>query len=92
MLNLDELSADELDDFILKAEQDPISLSKEYFPNENSKRVRAINLLLKYAQFRKEMLRQTSKGRFKEANKHKEKSEAVYRTLPDFSKWDSVDY
>jgi hypothetical protein len=89
MLNLDLMAIDELEEFIVKAEQDSVALAKEIFPTENSKRVRAINLLVKYAQERKEMLRQTSKGRFKEADKHKEKAFSIYRAFPDFSKWDN---
>lgn len=90
MLNLDEMNIQELEEFVSKAEQDPIALAKEIFPTKNKMRVRAINLYLKYSLERKEMLRQTSKGRFKEAEKHKEKSFSIYRLFPDFSKWEDL--
>lgn len=86
-MNLDELNIDELNEFISDVEINPKKVAQELFPDEKGS-VRAINYLAKYAKEKAELLKHASFNRQDKVKKLKERCDSIYRTIPDFAKWD----
>ncbi len=87
MLNLDNLSIDELKVFVEEASSNEKILADKTFPDKPSGHVRAINLMRKYAIERIEVLDSELKGRIEKTKRSHEKCNSIFRSLPDFAKW-----
>ena len=86
-MDLDQLNLQELQEFIESAEADPKQKAKELFPNEQGA-VRAINIYVKYAKERAELLKHASFNRQDKVKKLKEKCDNIFRTIPEFAQWE----
>lgn len=89
MLNLDECSIEELQEVVQKAEQDITGYARELFPDKPQGFVKAVNTLVKYAKAKIEAMEDRSKGRIPRAEKHEEVANNIWRSLPDYAKWDN---
>lgn len=87
MLNLDNSSIEELEEFVQKSEQDKVAFAKELFPDKPPGFVKALNGLEKYAKAKIEAMKDRLNGRIQRALKHEEECEKFYRILPDYAKW-----
>lgn len=87
MLNLDEYTSDQLNDFIQKVEFDVQNFAKELFPNKEPGFVKAALALGRYAKSRLDMLSDLSKNRYERASKHEEKMNQAFRAIPEFAQW-----
>lgn len=87
MINLDDVSVDELEEFVQKTEQDRVAFAKELFPDKPPGFVKALNILEKYAKAKIEAMKDRVNGRIQRALKHEEECEKFYRILPDYAQW-----
>jgi len=87
MLNLDNLSIDELKVFVEEASANEKALADKTFPDKPPRHVRAINLMRKYAIERIEVLDSALKGRDDKMKKQEKLCNNYYRSLPDYAKW-----
>jgi hypothetical protein len=85
MINLDDFSIEELDEFVTKAENK--TFAEEIFPTKPQGFVRALNLLQKYAKEKIEAMKHRDKGRIDRAKRFEEKCGNIWRSLPDYAKW-----
>jgi hypothetical protein len=87
MINLDDYTPDQLEEFLLKAAQDGNGFAKQLFPAKEPGYRRALNMMVKYAETRLDMLDQFSKGRKEKADSIRFRLDAIYRTIPEYAQW-----
>lgn len=86
-MNLDDISLEDLEEFVLKCEQDKHSFAREIFPAKHSGYVRDLNFLERYAKEKIEAMRDRLAGRIERALKHEENCEKYYRSLSEDARW-----
>lgn len=89
MLNLDQLSIEDLKEVVQKAESNITDYAKELFPERPQGYVKTVNLLVKFAKAKIEAMDDCLKGRISRAEKHEEVCNNHWRALPDYAKWDN---
>jgi hypothetical protein len=87
MINLDNYGPEELEGFLNKAKQDGNKFAVELFPQKEPGFRRALNMMVKYAEARLEMLSHAAKGRTEKVAKLTEKLSNIYRTIPEYAQW-----
>lgn len=86
-MNLDDVTLEELEEFVNKYAQDKHSLGRELFPDKHPGYMRDLNFLERYAKEKIEAMRDRLAGRIERALKHEENCEKYYRSLSDEAKW-----
>jgi hypothetical protein len=86
VINLDNYGAEELEEFLAQA-QDGNAFALKLFPTKDPGFRRALNMMVKYAEVRLELLTQAAKGRTERVAKLTEKLGNIYRTIPEYAQW-----
>ena len=87
MINLDNYAPEQLEEFLEKAKEDGNRFAAELFPQKDPGFRRALNMMVKYAEVRLEMLSHAAKGRSEKVAKLTEKLSNIYRTIPEYAQW-----
>ena len=88
MINLDDITLDDLREFVLKCEQDKKSLGLSIFPDKPAGWMKTMNLLEHYAKAKIEAIQDRFNGQIQRALTHEQNEcDKYYRALPDYARW-----
>jgi len=91
MINLDEYSLQELEEFVSKSAEDKQAFGLELWPDKPSSYMRALNCYTKYCQEKIEYMKNVQYGRMARAQNNHEKLCKIYSTIPEAFRWTEAD-